>query len=503
MDCQAIECRGRSRRGPRCAWRAPGCRRAGSRRGRGTAVEERECGKAVRFQCPYHAWIYELDGRLIRAKHTEDLEDFTFEGTAWRPSGRDLAGSSCSVLRADESVTAGLGLHGRLVCAPRGLRTDFEALQRAARLTYDVGANWKIVAENYSECYHCPPVHPLLNKRTPYDLGEDFLAEGPWKGGWMPFAEGCETMSMSGKRDGRPLLYARDETEALRRIYYYIPVRPNLIVALHPDQPLDAPGLAGRAQPEHRQLRPLRRGRPAGEIDISGAVEFWDITNREDYHVVEAQQQGTRSRSWVAGRYNSKDEASVDASTSTVADRYANDELRTTRGWADRIGQRPAARHRDPRSSSACRGRRSERLRRLPAADAGGQREHTSRHAAHVRGQGGRLRFSEPSTPSVARRTTSRRSAHPATRRGSASFLRTQTLHGGRPRPTAHCPRQSSRRRERLPARTASASAGSPLESRSHVLSPLAQASSRSARRPRLTSRQRHTSRPIRPTEPR
>ena len=82
------------------------------------------------------------------------------------------------------------------------------------------------MAENYSECYHCPPVHPLLNKLTPYDLGEDFLAEGPWKGGWMPFAEGCETMSMSGKRDGRPLLYARDETEA-RRIYYYI-LWPNL-----------------------------------------------------------------------------------------------------------------------------------------------------------------------------------------------------------------------------------------------------------------------------------
>ena len=48
-------------------------------RHRGTAVEERECGKAVRFQCPYHAWIYDLDGRLIRAKHTEDLEDFSFD----------------------------------------------------------------------------------------------------------------------------------------------------------------------------------------------------------------------------------------------------------------------------------------------------------------------------------------------------------------------------------------------------------------------------------------
>ena len=79
-----------------------------------------------------------------------------------------------------------------------GFGRDLSTLRRAARLTYDVGANWKIVAENYSECYHCPGVHPLLNKLTPYDLGEDFLAEGPWKGGWMVFADGCETMSVNG-----------------------------------------------------------------------------------------------------------------------------------------------------------------------------------------------------------------------------------------------------------------------------------------------------------------
>ena len=62
-------------------------------RHRGTAVEERECGKAVRFQCVYHAWIYDLDGQLIRAKHTEDLEEFSFEDLRARDHPRrDLAG---------------------------------------------------------------------------------------------------------------------------------------------------------------------------------------------------------------------------------------------------------------------------------------------------------------------------------------------------------------------------------------------------------------------------
>ena len=54
-------------------------------RHRGTAVIEEPCGKAVRFQCPYHAWIYDLDGSLIRAKHTEDLEDFSFDAFGLAP----------------------------------------------------------------------------------------------------------------------------------------------------------------------------------------------------------------------------------------------------------------------------------------------------------------------------------------------------------------------------------------------------------------------------------
>ena len=73
-----------------------------------------------------------------------------------------------------------------------------------------------------------------------------------------------------------------------------------------------------------------------GTVDVSGAVEFWDITNREDYHVVEMQQQGTRSRSWTAGRYSNQ-EASVHAFDLMVADRYAMDGVRTVRGWRTEV----------------------------------------------------------------------------------------------------------------------------------------------------------------------
>ncbi|HET7830138.1 MAG TPA: SRPBCC family protein, partial [Candidatus Limnocylindrales bacterium] len=295
------------------------------------AVEERECGKAVRFQCPYHAWIYDLDGRLVRAKHTEDLEDFSFETSGLTPIRCETWGGFVFLCFADEALTPPLREYmGDWFEHHEGFGRDMSTLRRAARLTYDVGANWKIVAENYSECYHCPPVHPLLNKLTPYDLGEDFLAEGPWKGGWMVFADGCETMSISGQRDGRPILYARDEAET-RRIYYYI-LWPNLIVSVHPDYVL-----THQAWPDGPNRSTVHcdlyvEADSLDTIDIAGAVEFWDITNREDYHVVEMQQQGTRSRSWTAGRYSNQ-EASVHAFDIMVADRYANDGSHTVRGW--------------------------------------------------------------------------------------------------------------------------------------------------------------------------
>src|SRR5207244_12934817 len=65
-------------------------------------------------------------------------------------------------------------------------------------------------------------------------------------------------------------------------------------------------------------------------LDVTGAVEFWDLTNRQDYHVVELQQRGTASRSFRAGRFSNQ-EASVHAFDIMAADRYAMDGRRTAR----------------------------------------------------------------------------------------------------------------------------------------------------------------------------
>jgi Rieske 2Fe-2S family protein len=293
-------------------------------RHRGTAVVEEACGVAVRFQCPYHAWIYDLEGKLVRAKHTDSLEDFSLDEYGLAPI-RLEAWQGFVFLNLDPDAAPLADQLGDLV--EHLERFDFAALRPAKVIDYDIAANWKFVAENYSECYHCPGLHPQLNKLTPYDLGEEYSTTGAWQGGWMEFADGVETMALDGglgSRRGRPAMpgvTAEDE----RRIDYCI-VWPTTFLSIHPDYLLvhrlipDGPArtkiICEFLFPESTMVM--------ADFDPSDAIAFWDLTNSQDWHVCELQQRGTKSRSWVAGRY-SELEDSVHFFDVMVADRYAGE----------------------------------------------------------------------------------------------------------------------------------------------------------------------------------
>ena len=304
-------------------------------RHRGTAVAEEPCGKLVRFQCPYHAWIYDLDGNLIRAKHTEDLEDFRFEDFGLAAVRLDtwqgfvfLNLDPDAVPLADQlgDLTSHLG------------RFDFSSLRSARRTEYDVAANWKFIAENYSECYHCPGLHPHLNHLTPYDAGIEYDPDGAWQGGFMELVEGAETMALDGgqgSRRGRPAMpgiSAQDE----RRIDYYV-LWPTTFLSIHPDyllvHRLIPQGPARTLVLCDWLFEPSTMAMP--DFDPSDAVAFWDLTNTQDWHVCELQQRGTRSSTWVAGRYSNQ-EMPVHNFDKMVVDRYAGDPFLTTRVLRER-----------------------------------------------------------------------------------------------------------------------------------------------------------------------
>ena len=302
-------------------------------RHRGTAVAEEACGKVVRFQCPYHAWIYDLEGNLVRAKHTEDLDDFSFEQFGLAPIRLDTW-QGFIFLNLDPDAATLASQLGDLV--DHWSRFDFTSLRSAKRVEYEVDANWKFIAENYSECYHCPGVHPQLNKLTPYDLGGDFDPNGAWQGGWNELVDTAETMSMGaeaghGSANGRPSMCGITPLDE-RRIYYFV-LWPMAFLSIHPDYLLVhrlVPHGPDRTTIVCHWLFEADTIAAPG-FDPSDAVAFWDLTNQQDWHVCELQQQGTRSSSWVAGRYSNQ-EASVHAFDQMIADRYAGETA-----WSQRI----------------------------------------------------------------------------------------------------------------------------------------------------------------------
>jgi Rieske 2Fe-2S family protein len=310
-------------------------------RHRGTAVEERECGKAVRFQCPYHAWIYDLDGRLVRAKHTDDLDEFSLETFGLHPIHASTWQGFVFLNLSPGEVAPLEAQLGDLV--DHFARFDFRSLRSARRIEYEVAANWKFIAENYSECYHCPGVHPQLNKLTPYDLGGDYDPDGEWQGGWMELVGEAETMALDGghgSRDGRPPMCGITPTDE-KRIYYYV-VWPGAFLSIHPDYLLVhrlVPRDAGHTLVICDWLFEESTIAMPG-FDPADAISFWDMTNQQDWHVCELQQQGTRSRSWVAGRYSTI-EASVQAFDVMVADRYASDGVVSHRTVRERYDVAP------------------------------------------------------------------------------------------------------------------------------------------------------------------
>ena len=190
----------------------------------------------------------------------------------------------------------------------------------AARHSYEVAANWKILVENYHECYHCSSIHPELCKVSPPKSGEDHEARGIWFGGSMELEDHAETMSLTGESFAPMLPHLTALQE--REVYYY-QLFPNLLISLHPDYVMT-----------HR-LRPLAPDRTAVEcewlfskeavesegFDPSYASEFWDITNGQDWGACEGVQRGASSRGYRQGPL-SPDESTSGKFVATVARGY-------------------------------------------------------------------------------------------------------------------------------------------------------------------------------------
>jgi Rieske 2Fe-2S family protein len=275
---------------------------------RGTKLldDEPACGQLGKaIKCPYHAWSYDFDGRLLATPNVQEDEQFERGDYRLHPVAVGEEAGFLFVSLADDpgALDAWLRNSNETI-------TDFERyrmgeLRLGKRISYDVAANWKIIVENYNECLHCPTIHPELVQVVPlFRKGE--VWDGETLDGGNLMLEGFTSFTTTGTSD---LPKFPGLLEADYGMYYGVFQFPNLMVNMHPDSVMTYlvyPKGPGRTiVVSEFYFRPEALALPG--FDPSPTVELWDLISRQDWAVCERAQLGVSSRSYRSGVYPRKD----------------------------------------------------------------------------------------------------------------------------------------------------------------------------------------------------
>ncbi len=274
-------------------------------RHRGTQLCKEDHGRiAGKIRCPYHAWSYELDGRLVGAPNMEKVEGFDIGDYPLNKVHTEVWDGHIFINLSAQPMPFAQYLAGLdAKFAPWGMAE----LKLVERKIYHLDCNWKLILQNYSECLHCPIAHPLLNQHSHYMSGDNEPPQPTYLGGRMDLRAGVTTLSMDGTSNRPPL--PGISAEDARHVYYYA-MLPNLLLNLHPDYMLTFqlwPQAADRTDVVCEwHFHPDAIASP--DFDPSGAIEFWDLTNKQDWELSDRAQEGIASFGYQPGPYSNREE---------------------------------------------------------------------------------------------------------------------------------------------------------------------------------------------------
>ena len=275
-------------------------------RHRGTRLCREESGHfgGETIQCSYHAWTYSIDGRLVGAPTMQDVPGFDKAEYPLHAAGL-AEWEGFLFVNVGENPVPFEGAWRPVL--DRFARYDLPSLAVGHRVLYDVHANWKLVFQNYSECLHCPTIHPKLASVLPYQSGANDLTEGSFLGGYMEIKPPHQSATMSGRACGRVVSESLPEEDRHRGFYYTL--MPNMALSLHPDYVnyyMLTPIAVDRTLVESEWLfHPDTIADP--DNNIEDGIEFWDLTNRQDWDIVEQSQLGISSRRYAPGPYSPRE----------------------------------------------------------------------------------------------------------------------------------------------------------------------------------------------------
>jgi len=277
-------------------------------RHRGTLLCQAPEGQVRGFlQCAYHSWTYRLDGSLHKAPHMDKVTGFRVEDWPLVPIPLEVwAGNVFIHLGDPAEPTPSFSAYLDGVDA-RFRNWDMGALRTVAKRTYHLQANWKLVIANYHECLHCANAHPQLVRLSHPLSGDNEPPHPTWLGASMDLMPGCVTLSTLAEPRRAPLPGLDDEQR--RRVYYYA-LLPTMLLNPHPDYVVTF--MLNPMAPDrtditcHWLMHPDEIARP--DFDPSDAVEFWDVTNRQDWELSDMAQAGIASMGYRPGPYSNREE---------------------------------------------------------------------------------------------------------------------------------------------------------------------------------------------------
>jgi Rieske 2Fe-2S family protein len=285
-------------------------------RHRGYAFCEQETGTARRFVCPYHRWTYNLDGSLAAAPAIRDGDVIDYADWGLHPVHVGVwHGLMFMCLSRHEPEPIAEVLER---VAPELALAQPERLKVAAAEAYTAEANWKLMLENYLECYHCVGAHPELCvtldlKQQDLDLSTARSVESEYNNAVAPLKPGAKTLSIDGELVSMPLPVEDGFSAGFS-------IQPCLSrIMLHADhcvthtiRPIDTRRLVWTTQ--WLVHEDAQEGR---DYDVERLTKVWDATNREDIALVEGAYRGVRSRRFVPGPLAPTKEPAIKAALAT------------------------------------------------------------------------------------------------------------------------------------------------------------------------------------------
>lgn len=271
-------------------------------RHRGARLCPAESGEVKRYlRCAYHSWSYGLDGALVAAPNLGPLPGAGRERFGLVPvTTREWLGYLwvCLADRPPSFEETVIGaVTRRLGDADAIDRYSIGGLALGRRISYQVRANWKLIVENFMECYHCGSIHPELTAVLP-EFRRGFAAQF-YVGHGAEYAPGAEGFTVDGGTGHGRLPGLTDDQD---RRYYAVTIPPQVFVNLVADHVIVHrmfPLAADHTVVECDWLYP-----PdviASGADLSSSVELFHRVNQQDFAACEQCQPAMASRGYAQG----------------------------------------------------------------------------------------------------------------------------------------------------------------------------------------------------------